>query len=114
MQAAAGGPDQAGEMQFLTGHGGNSICAQRGGLESGLSEEDKAKLKKDCSSIEAVSVRVVPFGQLLLDQGITHVWLCLFVCLRAWRACVLQLLVAWLGTCHSTLEGIHTYQQNTG
>lgn len=60
-------------MPFLVGFGPNSMCAQRGGLATGMTDKEVSKLHKDCKRVESVDVEVVPFGELLLRYGIVHV-----------------------------------------
>lgn len=60
-------------MPFLVGFGQNSICSQRGGLATGMTNKEVSKLYKDCKRVESVDVEVVPFGELMLRHGIEHV-----------------------------------------
>ena len=61
-------------MPFLVGGDtSGERCVQRGGLAAGMSEKTIMQLKRDCGSVASVDVEVVPFGEVLVQNGIKHV-----------------------------------------
>mmetsp|Transcript_33747 Transcript_33747/g.52535 ORF Transcript_33747/g.52535 Transcript_33747/m.52535 type:complete len:260 (-) Transcript_33747:24-803(-) len=65
---AIGGLTKSGTASFVVGSGGNSLCSQRGFLDSSDSSDEK--LRKNCGSVTSVEVAVVPFAELLYQLGL--------------------------------------------